>query len=221
MDKNRILLLVKTPPTLRDTPLAPPYFRLLEEGLWPFTGRLVQDPDIYTAASLLAALLVPVGFWLHPLIGAVLIMLSGLLDTMVEVAAKKSGNDSPVGAFLNSCMDRVRDFLFLFGFWVLFFGADDPLPGSGLIFCSFMLLTLFNYTRTRAVSMGVEIPAGFMERGFRTLYLICWALLLGFFTGYGHSLLWGGLFLFDFLIMAALLGRIVLIQGELQVRSRK
>ncbi|MBI5844168.1 MAG: CDP-alcohol phosphatidyltransferase family protein [Deltaproteobacteria bacterium] len=219
MDRKKILQLVKSPPALSDTPVAQPYYRLLEEGLWPLTSKVARDPDIYTAASLLAALLVPMGFWLHPLVGAFLMMASGLFDTMVEVAARESGLDSPLGAFLNSCMDRVRDFLFLFGFWVLFFGADDPLPGSGLIFSSFLLISLFNYTRTRATALGVEIPPGFMERGFRTIYLIFWAVLLGFFPASRDSVLWGGLFLFDLLIMAALAGRIVLIQAELQVRK--
>lgn len=221
MDRKKLLHLVKSPPALSDTPLAQPYFRLLEEGLWPLTKRLADDPDIYTAASLAVALLVPAGFRLHPLAGAFFLILSGVLDSMAGVAAKESGGDSPLGAFLNSSMDRVREFLFLFGFWVLFFGADDPLPGSGLIFCSFLLVSLLNYTRTRAAALGADIPAGFMERGFRTVYLITWAFVLGFFPGSRDSVLWGGLVLFDLLMMAALTGRIVLIQAELQARGRK
>lgn len=216
MDGEKIIKIVKAPPALSATPVAPPYFRLLEEGLWPLASRLATDPDIYTAASLLAALLVPLGFRLHPLAGAFFMILSGILDTMVAVAAKDAGPGSGMGAFLNSCMDRVRDFLFLFGFWVLFFGADNPLPGSGLIFGTFMLISLLNYTRTRAAGLGVEIPAGFMERGFRTLYLIVWAVLLGVIPGDGNTVLWGGLFLFDFLLMLALVGRIVLIQADLK-----
>ncbi len=221
MSRDKLRLLLKKPPALKDTPLAAPYFRLLSEGVWPFSSGLLDDPDHYTLASLLLALLVPVGFRIHPIAGAFFMLLSGVADSLSDVAAEKTGRNTPLAAFLNSMMDRVRDFLFLFGFWVLFFAEEDPLPAAGLVFASYLLLVLFNFARTRAEGLGVTCTEGLMERGFRTLYLIVWAVFLGLFASARANVLWGGFILFDLLLMAALVQRLVEIQGSLMGRAGK
>ena len=74
--------------SLRTSPIAPYYYRLLENWLLPVLKRTHTNPNRLTLAGLALAAAVPVGFYFHPAIGFVLMGLSGVADSLDGAVAK-------------------------------------------------------------------------------------------------------------------------------------
>ena len=97
----------------------------------------------------------------------VLLLISSLLDMVDGLVARTHGRVSRLGAFLDSTCDRIADFLFILGLYLLL--KDDM--------CRIMLLTLLfgsnlvSYARARAESLGVTTMSGvgLMERPERII----------------------------------------------------
>jgi len=180
--------------------------------------RLAITANQLTTLGLVAAIIVPLGFYVHPLLGMVFIILSGLADATDGYVAKTRGMATAYGAFLDSCFDRISDFFYLFGFWVLFWNKEGLIIASFLIFLSALFSLMVSYIKARAQSVGVSCEVGLMERGWRTLYLIVWALIICIFFRHptARIILWLGLILFCGLTFMTVIQRLLHIRGKLQ-----
>ncbi len=124
---------------------------------------------------------------LMPLLAAVTLLLSGLLDSIDGVLARMTGKASLLGGFLDSLSDRYSDAMVL--------GA---ITASGLCGLSWGLAALVgsmmvSYVRSRAEASGVDMRAvGLAERAERILILST-ATLLSYLNreaiGWGVALL--------------------------------
>ena len=121
--------------------------------------------------------------------------------------------NSGFGAFLDSSIDRISDFFYLFGFWVLCWRLQRMVLATALMFSAFLFTFMISYIKARGESLGVRCDKGLMERGWRTLFLILWALALSIFSAARETLLWWGLAVFCVLTLFTAIQRIVFVRS--------
>ncbi len=201
---------------LRTSSIGEGYYRLLKARLLPLLNRWKLNPIHLTVAGVLLAAMVPPGFYLHPVLGFILMGLSGVADTLDGVMAKKSGTTSLEGAFLDSTMDRISDFFYLGGFWILFHREGYFMPAAALIFAALLLTLMISYVKARAEALGASCGVGFMERGWRTVYLLVWALTVCVLPSQRAIVLWIGLLAYLLLTLQTVIHRIRHIRSQLR-----
>jgi phosphatidylglycerophosphate synthase len=201
--------------SLRKSYLADLFYRLAERWFLPGLSRLDWTPYHYTIMGLLLAAAVPVGFYLHPFFGLFFIGLSGIADAFDGMVARQQGATSALGAFLDSSLDRISDFFYLCGFWVLFWPNPRLILASLMILVGLLVTEMISYVKARAESLGVSCDCGFMERGWRTIYLILWAFVICVLPMYRPALLWLGLILYLILTSLTVLQRIFHVRAKM------
>ena len=195
------------PYSLRTSFLATAYYSWLERRILPRFPEWGMSPNRLTCIGMLFSLAVPLGFWIHPVWGFFLIMLSGAADSMDGLMARHQNRTSRWGAFLDSSLDRISDFFYLVGFWVVFWRHAAPAPATLAIFFVALMTTLISYTKARAEALGVPCPVGLMERGVRVAFLMMWALLLALVPDGRNIVLWLGLTIYGILALFTVLQR--------------
>ena len=118
------------------------------------------------------------------LIGGVVMLLAGALDLFDGALARATGRAGPVGALLDSTLDRCSEAVVLFGvLWhELGRGNDEE---AALVFVALAGSFLVSYVRTRAGELGSEVSAGLATRPERVLLLAA-----GLLTGWLRAALW-------------------------------
>lgn len=193
---------------LRKSFLSDPYYRWLDKRILPHVNRLTLSPNQFTLVGVLLAAAVPIGFFLHPVFGLFFMLVSGFADTLDGLLARRRNAASVFGAFLDSTLDRISDFFYILGFWVLFWNANRFILASGLIFASSLTTVMISYVKARSEALGGTCDIGWMERGWRTIYLIIWALLVCVLPFFADLILWAGLGLYFVLTCITVLQRI-------------
>jgi len=127
-------------------------------------------PIVWTTLGLAFALLAALVYAGYatgdPVLGGVLLLVSGLLDVVDGQVARLTGRTSQQGAFLDSVFDKIGETAVLFG--VLLGGLADP----RLVFLAATTSLLVGYTRARAECLGIELQGiGVGERAERLLVL--------------------------------------------------
>lgn len=105
------------------------------------------------------------------LIGGFILLAGSALDNLDGVFARKTGQESEFGAYLDSVIDRVQESVIFLGLLLYFVTADN---NYGIIF-SFLALAgslLVSYTRARAEGLGREGKAGLLTRPVRIILLV-------------------------------------------------
>ncbi len=200
--------------SIRNSYLAVKFYCLSDKYLLPYIGRYLQTPNQITSIGVLLAVGVPLGFWLHPLVGSFLLATSALADVLDGHYARATGQISDFGVFWDASLDRIADFFYLMGFWILF-RHDKQFFWASFLICYGLLTTfMISYIKARAEALGKRCQSGLMERGLRTIYLFCWALILGIGSSETGFLLWLGLGLF------CILTTITVIQRLIEIRSQ-
>ena len=194
--------------TLRKSFLAEPYYRWLDKRILPYVNRLTLSPNQFTLVGVLLAAAVPIGFFLYPVVGLLFMLISGFVDTLDGLLARRRNAASVFGAFLDSTLDRISDFFYIFGFWTLFWNSDRFILASGLIFASSLTTVMISYVKARSEALGGTCGVGWMERGWRTIYLIIWAFLICVLPPLVDLILWTGLVLYLVLTSITVLQRI-------------
>ncbi|MGB8333470.1 MAG: CDP-alcohol phosphatidyltransferase family protein [Desulfobacterales bacterium] len=194
--------------TLRKSFLAEPYYRWLDKRILPYVNRLTLSPNQFTLVGVLLAAAVPIGYFLHPVVGLLFMLISGFADTLDGLLARRRNAASVFGAFLDSTLDRISDFFYIFGFWTLFWNSDRFILASGLIFASSLTTVMISYVKARSEALGGTCGIGWMERGWRTIYLIIWAFLICVLPPLADLILWAGLVLYFVLTSVTVLQRI-------------
>lgn len=195
------------------------YAKAIETLVLPKLSQYAVTPDHLTFLGLFFALLVPFGFYFYPLWGLVFMIISGVSDSIDGMIARNSGVTSDFGAFLDSSMDRFSDFLYLFGFWVLFWNGEKIILSGIFIFISMVFSFMVSYLRARAEGLGYPCNSGLMERGLRTVYLLIWALVLGLFPSAVNVILWTGLILYCVLTLFTVIQRILAVKAIMNTLS--
>lgn len=206
--------------SIRNSKLASIFYRFSEKRLLPVVNRYFQNPNhLSTFGAVLAAGAFP-GFWIHPIIGFLMIAVSAIVDVLDGQFARAAGRADAFGAFWDSTLDRISDFFYLAGFWVLFRHDNHFMMASFMIFYGLISTLMISYVKARAEALGKSCRAGWMERGIRTIYLIIWALLLGILPAAANLfLLWGGLGVYCTLTTVTVVQRIMEVRSQFPYSS--
>ena len=138
----------------------------------PLATTLVRrgvSPDAVTVAgtvivTTLALTLLPTG---NLFLGAALIGLFALADSLDGVMARASGRSGPWGAFLDSTLDRISDGAVFVGITLWFvLHPDEPYAvwGTAAALACLTLGSVVPYARARAEAVGATASVGIAER---------------------------------------------------------
>ena len=114
------------------------------------------------------------------LAGGIFLLLAGVCDVLDGDLARRLDRASRFGAFIDSTLDRVSEFV-LFGGVLMYVvrGPNDyPLYEPVVVLLALMGSVLTSYARARAEGLGIECKVGIMERPER-LGLLALGLILG------------------------------------------
>jgi len=115
------------------------------------------------------------------LAGAVILLISGLCDTIDGSLARKGERVTDFGAFIDSTGDRITEIAY-FGGLIFYYLQRTPVSRFHIFFLLLALAgsVLTSYTRARAEGLGMECTVGLMERPERIVLLILGLMLNGF-----------------------------------------
>lgn len=109
-----------------------------------------------------------------------LVMLAGsLMDMFDGAVARRTGQTTVFGAFLDSVMDRLGEAVVLFGLLV-FYARDAHTLGAYLACGAIVTSTMVSYARARAEGLGIQGDIGIMGRPERIVVLAVGLLAYGF-----------------------------------------
>ncbi len=200
---------------LRTSIIATSYYRMLQNYLLEPLQRSGLTHNQMTLIGVFIAIMVPFGFLLHPIVGLLLLVASGISDSMDGFLARQQNRVSPFGAFLDSSLDRLSDVFYLAGFWLLLWPHPWRLLATLLMFAALLLTLMISYVKSRAEALGLNCQVGIMERGVRVIYVIAWALLLVLLPSARSFFLWFGFIAYTGLTSATLLQRMLYIRREI------
>lgn len=162
-------------------------FRQFWSNFWAPVGdlflRLGIKPDWVTIVGTVGVS--ASALWFFPrgefLVGVLVITAFVFSDIIDGYMARKSGQSSKWGAFLDSTLDRVADSA-IFGGLVLWYAGD----GDSTLYLSLSLLclvlgSLTSYARARAESLGMTAKGGIAERADRLVAVLVMTGLSGLF----------------------------------------
>ena len=143
--------------------------------------RLGLTPDAVTIGG--TVLSVAVALWLFPtghlFLGAILLGVFTVMDTIDGLMARRSGRSGPWGAFLDSTLDRFADGAIFAGLVLWYTGRGDDRPTAVLALACLVLGAIVPYARARAEGLGMTAAVGIAERGDRIAVSLLAAGLVG------------------------------------------
>ena len=170
-------------PRVRDVP-APrhqvsaiaPLFRAV--FAWPYRAALAGLYRLGVRAWQVTLLSLAVNLWAGWLllrgdrfVPGLLLLLAGILDILDGGVARLRGTAGPAGAFLDSVMDRISDFVvFACLYWSLA-GQGNVLAAS-LALSSLVVSLSVSHVRAEAEALGLSLTEGFFQRIERYIALI-------------------------------------------------
>jgi archaetidylinositol phosphate synthase len=114
----------------------------------------------------------------HPIAGAVVLAISGLLDLMDGAVARNTNNVTPFGGFLDSVLDRYSDLLVMCGILVYFVRRHDVFDVLATSVAA-IGVAIIPYAKARAEAAHLASNTGLLERPERLFILLC-----GLFSGF-------------------------------------
>jgi CDP-diacylglycerol--glycerol-3-phosphate 3-phosphatidyltransferase len=150
--------------------------------------KLGITPNMMTVAglvlNLVGALFIAQGQMMW---GGVLILIGGPFDGIDGTMARKLGQPSKFGAFVDSVTDRWSEMLIFMGLLYFYVRGDDPSAWlyALLVFLATMGSVMVSYTKARAEALGFDCNVGVLTRMER--YLIMAPLIT---LNLPHAALW-------------------------------
>jgi CDP-diacylglycerol--glycerol-3-phosphate 3-phosphatidyltransferase len=148
--------------------------RLIRAGVRPNTITTIG-----TGLVLVSAVVYATG---HIRIGGLLLLLSGVADTLDGQVARGGAMVTRFGAFYDSTIDRVGDGATFIGIGAFLLTAPDVAYRTpAVILCMVAILgsVLVSYARARAEGLGIDCKVGIAQRAERVLGLGLASLVFG------------------------------------------
>jgi phosphatidylinositol phosphate synthase len=152
----------------------------------PVVSRLIRSgvrPNTITTVGTGLVLVSAVAFGLgHIRLGGLLLLLSGITDTLDGQVARGGAMVTKFGAFYDSTLDRVGDGATFIGIGAFFLTAPDvAYRVAAAIVCMVAILSslLVSYARARAEGLGIDCKVGIAQRAERILLVGLPSLLVG------------------------------------------
>jgi CDP-diacylglycerol--glycerol-3-phosphate 3-phosphatidyltransferase len=152
----------------------------------PLVSRLIRAgvrPNTITTVGTGLVLVSAVAFGLgHIRLGGLLLLLSGITDTLDGQVARGGAMVTKFGAFYDSTLDRVGDGATFIGIGAFFLTAPDvAYRVAAAIVCMIAILSslLVSYARARAEGLGIDCKVGIAQRAERILLVGLPSVLVG------------------------------------------
>jgi CDP-diacylglycerol---glycerol-3-phosphate 3-phosphatidyltransferase len=152
----------------------------------PLVERLIRAgvrPNTITTVGTGLVLLSAVAYGLgHVRLGGLILLLSGIADTLDGQVARGGAMVTRFGAFYDSTLDRVGDGATFIGIGAyLLMAPDVAYRAPAVILCMVAILSslLVSYARARAEGLGIDCKVGIAQRAERILGLGVVSLLIG------------------------------------------
>src|SRR4029078_5542529 len=112
-------------------------------------------------------------FW-----AGVVLIVANLFDMLDGNVARKTGNVTKFGGFLDSSLDRLSDMFAFVGIIIFYVGnpAQHSIMNVFLASVGMMASVMVSYTTARSEGLGVKANVGFVQRPERVVLLIIGAL---------------------------------------------
>ncbi len=167
--------------------LVPPALeRLFYAVVDPLIGGLVRigvRPNTITTVGLGFVVASAVAFGMGSIqLGGLLLLLSGVVDTLDGAVARRTARTSKFGAFYDSTLDRIGDGATFIGIGLYFMTAPDiAYRNAAVVMCMVAVLASLtvSYTRARAEGLGLECRVGIAQRAERIVGVGGAALIVG------------------------------------------
>lgn len=193
-----------------------------------FLSKLGLSPNAVSLAgltlSMISGLVYSTGSFFC---AGVVLILAGTCDVLDGQMARRTGEISLFGAFLDSAIDRFSELFIFLGLAWHFSSLSTETPGSilGSVVVLIIILALsgsfmVSYTRARAEGLGVECKVGWMQRPERLALLIVGSLLAGLPVA-GQSIMIGTVFIIAALGNYTAVQRILYVRNQLSGKSRE
>ena len=152
----------------------------------PLVERLIRAgvrPNTITTVGTLLVLVSAVAYAFgHVRLGGLILLLSGVADTLDGQVARGGAMVTRFGAFYDSTLDRVGDGATFIGIGAyLLLAPDVAYRAPAVILCMVAILSslLVSYARARAEGLGLDCKVGIAQRAERILGLGVTSLLVG------------------------------------------
>jgi CDP-diacylglycerol--glycerol-3-phosphate 3-phosphatidyltransferase len=141
--------------------------------------KLGLTPNIVTVIGTIGISISAIAFFSFGkfFIGTLVILLFIFSDLLDGTMARLTGKKNPIGAFLDSTLDRVTDAA-LFGSLVIYFANQNSNFIYPAIVAAFAA-QLISYIRAKAESQGIAVEVGIAERPERIILLLIGTGLTG------------------------------------------
>jgi CDP-diacylglycerol--glycerol-3-phosphate 3-phosphatidyltransferase len=160
---------------------------------WQDRGRALLGPTVEALArtGISPTAITLVGLALHfvggivvgigePRLAALLLIIAGVCDALDGPLARRTGQVTRFGAFLDSNVDRIEETAVLAGIAAFFQSTGWPYANS-LIVATLLALggsLITSYARARAEGLGLDCKVGWFERPHRVVVVLI-GLLVG------------------------------------------
>jgi CDP-diacylglycerol--glycerol-3-phosphate 3-phosphatidyltransferase len=162
--------------------LEKPYYATVH----PLVERLIRAgvrPNTITTVGTVLVLASAVAYGLGQVrLGGLILLLSGVADTLDGQVARASAMVTRFGAFYDSTLDRVGDGATFIGIGAYLLMAPDVayrFPAVVLCMVAILSSLLVSYARARAEGLGLDCKVGIAQRAERILGLGVASLLVG------------------------------------------
>lgn len=146
--------------------------RRITQPLLPILSKWRLKPNTLTWLGLIinvvAAVAIGTG---HLIIGAFLILFSGLFDLLDGALARFTQQATRFGALLDSTFDRLSEAVIMLGLLSLYIVDGNEL-GIWLVFLAIVGAFLTSYVRARAEGLGIQCHVGLFTRAGRVIILV-------------------------------------------------
>ncbi|WP_159807283.1 phosphatidylinositol phosphate synthase [Cellulomonas citrea] len=143
--------------------------------------RAGVSPDAVTVTG--TVVVVVTSLWAFPtghlFLGALVVSLMALTDSLDGVMARQAGRSGPWGAFLDSTLDRFADAAIFAGLVLWFAGRGDDRTAMVLALACLVLGSIVPYARARAEGVGLTAAVGIAERADRLVLALVGIALVG------------------------------------------
>lgn len=160
--------------------------RIYHDGMAPLVRALLRTgvtPNALTTIGALLILASAVAFGFGEIRGGgLLLLVSGMVDTLDGQVARLGAQESRFGAFYDSTLDRVGDGASFIGIAAYLMRAPEVRwRDAAVVLCMVGIVAalLVSYMRARAEGLGLECTVGIAQRAERILGLGLPTLILG------------------------------------------
>lgn len=140
-------------------------------------------PNLLTTLGFVATLGAGLAFHQHEVrLAGFLVLLGGFFDILDGRVARLTKLGSKFGAFYDSTLDRISEFVVFLGILSLYNDYRQQLGDVGMIYLIYLAMAgslMISYTRARAEALGLDCKVGLMPRAERVVLIGASALFFG------------------------------------------